>query len=314
MTAELSLQLGREAWSQNEQRVAKRLDQAESLMEFKDPYGSLNKFSELIDAGYVPVIAGNHDHHLDIAGMHGVVSRLSARPQTGWNLIVADSLLEGDQGERLARFANGMRPLLAEQNIHVRGVLREKDVAEYYGEGKKSQEELVAAKKRSRETAEAILDGVQDGTGLVVFPAGTIQESRKRPDGRRFQMGRFDSPFLPSIARRVIKAGRKLAVLTVGMDGVYKIIEPDKKLPTIRGLISIGRMEIADLVGQRTNEKPIADINIGEIITDDDLTARGIFIKDPNFPRKFNDALGFAIASNIAFKQRGYYNGQRFRS
>src|SRR3989344_2945601 len=138
----------RMVWTPHERHIASRLELAERLMSFNDPTKALPEFSRFIGEGRYVIVSSNHNHHINIGGLYGVVRRLDQRPTFGWDLVIADSLIEGDQGKPLQNFALGMKPYLAQEKIDLKPVLRDKDITEYYGEGKKSSEELTKAKAR----------------------------------------------------------------------------------------------------------------------------------------------------------------------
>lgn len=302
-------------WTPKERSVASKLEAVDKLMNFNDPHESLDKLSGLIDQGAYVIIASDHNHHVNIQGLYGVVNRLRSKPMYGWDLIVADSLVEGDQGESLRDFTLGMVPYLAQQDIVLRPVLREKDIYTYYGEGKKSEEELSKAKSRSAETARLLTDAAYTGQrGLLIFPSGTIEEARRRPDGRRNAMGRVKSPLMGGLLRRAAGKGVNIAVLPLGMSETYKIIEPDTRIPSPRALAAMGMLKAAEFMGKDFHPSTLADVNIGKVLDIDDFEAAGIDFVSKGNDQKIVDVIMQAIANLVPFSDRGDYDGRRFRS
>ncbi len=302
-------------WTSTEREVASKLEAVDRLINFNDPHGSLDKLSGLIDQGAYVIIASNHNHHVNVQGLYGVVKRLKNSPVGGWDLIVADSLVEGDQGESLRDFTLGMIPYLAQQNISLRPVLREKDTQSYYGEGKKTDEELSKAKSRSAQTARLLTEAAYSGErGLLVFPSGTIDEARKRPDGRRIAMKKVKSPLIGGLLRRAVSEDKNIAVLVLGMAQTYNIVEPDTKIPTPRALATMGTLKVSEFLGMDFQPPTLADVNIGKILELSEFESAGIDFANRRSDQKILDIIMQAIANLIPFQDRGEFDGREFRS
>jgi len=280
--------------------AARKLVIAESLMKFEDPSNHLQELSKRIQEGALPIIVSNHDHHANVAGMMGIVRRLTARPNK-FNFPVAFSMFNGDQGQEIQKNANGMKPILEKSGMPFIPVLRPKDIKEYYGEGKKSDAQKEIDIKESNRNLFKMLKEIKDDTGVILFPEGTIQGGRKDDSGNKFGMQKVDNDLLATVIEMAIKNRRVPVILPVGMVNTDRIVEPGETSPTLRAKLAFGT-QIA--VGRIGIHPTVAGVRIGNLITQEDFQKNGIDFGDKENVTSF---VMRRIAELVPEEARGAY-------
>lgn len=189
--------------------------------------GALTIFGEHIADGAVPVIATNHISLFDGFVIAKLTQQAKLRSQgavMSFDLVIAQSLAAGKQGDETDAYFTAVKPFLREfgteldlsiptqNDIHYREVKREK--RDYLGDY------LEAAP--------------QEGKGFAIFPEGTVKGGRINPktqevNGMRAVRSENDmTKFIDAVRAK----GRDVVVLLGGIEGTDQMISPDHLFPT----------------------------------------------------------------------------------
>lgn len=217
-------------------KVWQTMDFGSRLVRFEGAEHS-RTFSERVKAGALGILAGNHEHHFDMANVKRMIGAMPEKPKET-KFVVAITLLEGDQGESLRKFTWDASPALAEDNINYIGVYRGEQDDKYIHTDERRTEIMETNNANLRSLLREIRGGEE--LAVAVFLPGGITGARKRPLkehpwpwGRRPGTLKIPNDFLPTILRYCRKIKRDVVVLPFTNDRTYKLVEPDKKQPTL---------------------------------------------------------------------------------
>lgn len=238
---------------------------------FTDEFNS--KFADLTAMGGVPLVYGGHFTHLDGAVVADFCSQLqSCARQSGvedhlrsFVMPVAGSLPNGKQDDFLQAIYPKMVAYGEERNVSHIPLTRKKDI-EVYGMTKSLSEArpLVAALK-------------QKGTGVVVFPGGSVQPGRHRKDKPNQINGlqEITGTELLDLFELMDKLGQKIDqqpyFLPIGIDRTYELQNSDNLLPTPQGLASLYYERFAWLLDIVGFQRIYVEIGNGMPLTAEDV-------------------------------------------
>lgn len=254
---------------ENQLAVTKKIDYATRLQEIYDYNNYLDLVSKEIKKGAYPIFYSNHNHHANIAGMQMVIDALEYRPKDIY-VVLAYTLLNIGQDEKLVNFAKGLIPALEKDAIHPVPVTRPKDaftlkkmIGDKYGRD--------AGRQAARDAMEVSDNNYQflketlcEDAGMVVFPPSTTEEAMKE-DGKRKGMQRVESPFLTGIYQEARKVGRDILWVPIGMRDTNRIAEPRSTRTHMRANFEVAKEIVGMQLGIDLGAiNPIATVKIGE--------------------------------------------------
>lgn len=289
----------------NERKVARDLLHVESLVEIKDAHESIKKFARHMQNSMASgVVVANHDQHVNVSGFLKTVklmNNFSERPLTH-HLVVTQSLVNGDQGLELQRFALGMIPTLASQNIDMVPIMRDKDREEFYGEGKKTQEELDQDNSLSLRNAVGLIRGLEKGEIVWIFPAGTTAEGVVDQEiGVAPGMDRIKIKTLAFFVNRLKSRGNDLKFLSLSLNGFNNIVPARMKVATPEARNTIIKNK---LLGKIFGNKYMAEVIPGELYGAEEMEADGVSLRKY---QEVNDYVLGRIAQNVIPERRGVF-------
>lgn len=334
----------------NERKVSRELKYVGKLIEVKDPHGIIHEFaSHMMQEDYsVGLVVANHDQHANVMAFVDVADTVNldfvskAKVQdagsAGHDLIVTISLLNGDQGENLQRFALGMRPTLAEQGIEMIGIMRKKDRDEFYesspkkrgpeaqqdesmpnamqisseypniqdGDGevkkqKKTRHELHGDIKKSMRNVNRLKEDFLSGRIIWFFPAGTtIEGTINAETGKPYGMDDIDNGVISVFIREAIKNNKKMRILPLSLNG-FNNIAPARETKATKEAARAIKWNLATLGLKR---KTLAEVIPNELINPEQLMANGLNLEDE---REVNRVVLSAIAKNVTPERQGIF-------
>lgn len=255
-------------------------------------YGFENDYIQNIREGYLPILVGNHQSHID-----GITISLVSRTLTGvaneqlpsdkkikgFALVLASSLYSGHQGAMMKGFFDETSPIIEKRGLFPVLHTRPKDRTEY-----KMRAESVGQFKE-------LVDMVRDSFALVAFPEGTTTAGKTNTDGQPNGM----QDFLPSSVRMLIGAAlegdRKAMIIPVSLSGGPKIYSPDTKLPTVSAIRA----------GFNLGESGLLRVYVSKPMLSDqgDL---GKLYKNRDWER-LNTLVALKIADHLPINEKGKY-------
>lgn len=195
--------------------------------------GFENEYINGIKDGYLPILVGNHQSHVD-----GVSISLPARTLTdvaneilpndqklkGFALVIASSLYSGHQGAMMKGFFDEVSPVIERRKLIPLLHTRPQDKQRY----NMKTERLSQFKD--------LIDTINDGYAVAVLPEGTTTAGKKNKDGKPNGM----QEFMPSSVRMLIsaakEANKRTMIIPISITGGPDIHNPDTKLPTFKAL------------------------------------------------------------------------------
>lgn len=186
---------------------------------------TLNKFSELINSGYTPLIVSNHQSHADglpLSLLTKEIKEKTGEKLNGFYLPIAASMVNGDQDQELKSYLEKLSPACFEKGLEMIPVTRKKD------------EEVYNIKDKNFDSLKKILSAHKQGYGIIFLPEGSVKAGRSGTDGEitgMIDVGK-DNSFDGTI-KKYLSKNIKFCVLPVAIDGSYKLYNPDTKKITI---------------------------------------------------------------------------------
>ncbi len=281
----------------NVQKVARNMEFGQRLQKLVDPYNYLDFVSDEIAHDAFPIFYSNHNQHLNIAGMREVVQSLGVRPQDIY-VVIAWSLVNGGQDEKIVNFAKGLIPTLEKDNIHLVPLARPFDISAMRAE--RQYDDAKKALRITRANVGVLEQSLEESAGLVVFPEATTAGAVKDKKGQRPGIGRAEGNFVKDIHAKAHELGRRVLHVPIGMEGTNRIIEPRQSNPHLRAKLEIGKQLVINKLGIDANViTPLAKIIVGEPFT----------IEDPNAfdAAEYNDYLMAVVASLLEENERGVF-------
>lgn len=192
--------------------------------------GFQDEYVKAIKEGYYPVIVANHTSHADgiliaplaniLTGVNNDIAR-TQDPFQGFMLPLSQSLDNGEQGFLKHQFYVKSRPVLSE--LHLYPVLT----------ATKNDREKRGLSKNTEEFSSDLKAGIKNNYGIAVFPEGSVTGGRRNEYGKLNGMQPFAEDGLALVilnAKRYRKS--PVAFIPVGIDGGYKIFNPQTGLPS----------------------------------------------------------------------------------
>lgn len=289
----------------NERSVARNLGYVERLIELKDTNGVIQEFARHMDEpNSVGLVVSNHDQHVNIAAFLKalkIVNSFTKKPLSH-DLIVTLSLLRGYQGDTFQRFALGMIPTLADNQMKMVGLMRDKDKDKYYSpEEGRTREDLTRDIETGNRNFRRVRRDFLSGTVIWFFPAGTTTEGTVNPEtGKDYGMGDIDNEALAMYINAAIKQGKPLKILPLSLNGFNNIVPARETEPTTQA-IDVMRWNI---LTRGRFPRYIAQIIPGELIDPESLLKEGVDLKDGT---EVNRAILSAIAKNVNPERQGIF-------
>lgn len=277
-------------------RVAQNLGYGERLQKICDSNKYLeNISSEVAKNNAFPVFYSNHNQHLNIAGMHKIIQSLPVRPDDIYS-VVAWSLLNDGQDQKIVNFAKALVPFLEKDKVHLVPVARPKDISDMRAGGQKEQAKF--ALQATRRNMELLESSVSESAGLILFPAATTAEAVKDEYGKRPGMGRVEGNFMQDFAVKAQEIGRPTLWVPIGMVDTNRIVEPRESNPHLRAKLEIGKDKLFSHFGIDPITS-IAKIVVGE----------PFYIENPDkfSGNEFNDFVMPKVAALLPENARGVY-------
>lgn len=195
--------------------------------------GFENEYINCIRDGYLPILVGSHQSHVDgisislpVRTLTGVANQVLANDQKlkGFALVLASSLYSGHQGAMMKGFFDEVSPVIERRSLTPLLHTRPQDNQRY-------------DMKTDRFTQyKDLIETIKEGYAIAVFPEGTTTAGKKNKDGKPNGM----QDFMPGSVRMLISAaeaaGKKSMVIPVSITGGPSVHNPDTKLPTVKSL------------------------------------------------------------------------------
>lgn len=284
-----------------ELKVGRTMEFGASLIRLVDREQALADFNRRVREGALGFMAGNHLHHADMLNVNTMVFSMPETPRKT-KFVIAVTLDEGDQGERLQRFTHDAKPTLAQNNIEYLTVYRGVQDDKYIHTEQRKAEIMATSNTNMRE----LFKEIRGGEELVIaaFLPGGVQAARKRafrkhplPWGRRFGTQKVPNNLLPKILNYADKIGRDVVVLPFTNYKTYRLIEVDKSRPTLyaKGIYVAKHLGI---------EAYTSSVIVHPVIGLDDFKNRGV---DLECEDEVNNAAMRIIVSPLSKSDKGYY-------
>ncbi len=181
------------------------------LFEVRDPNNVLGTLRETIHNGQMPILVVNHQSLSDGPALSVITSQL----QTDFNLPVAASLDEGQQGSLIQSVNSRVDPVLAQRNLFTVPIVTGGDVE------KRGMKEGPTGLAKLLKTA-AI------GRGFAMFPEASVEGGRTNGRGGINGLVKPPNPrTFTQWVERFAKQGADPVVVPVGINGGYNIFNPD---------------------------------------------------------------------------------------
>lgn len=263
--------------------------------------GFWESYIELRKQGYHPINVSNHTAHQDADSMSLVVKQQMSAEKflpkksriKGFQLPLAMSLANGDQGAAMQAVYLADKPLIIRRGLVPLLLTRDKDVENFNAE-----KNLIAYYRQLREA-------INENWGIAVLPEGTTTGGKRNKNGDLNGMQVFPRDSLRSIISATNKEHKKPMIIPVGIDGGYRIFNPDSQLPTRRAL-RVG------LHLNRRNSRSIVNVSVGlPMKADEDIL--GDLVESKHW-QAINELIGNEIASRIPMYQGGKYGEHYFSS
>lgn len=294
--------------SQDQLRTWQTMDFGSELVRFEDKEGYLRTFSDQVKAGALGILAGNHDHHFNIANVIRMMEAMPEKPRKT-EFVVATTLLEGDQGKPLQKFTLDAQPALAEHNIEYISVYRGEQDDKYI----KTEERRAEIMETNRANMRGLFREIRSGEELAIaaFLPGGISAARKKPLrqhpwpwGRRPGTLKVPNDLLPTIVRYCQKIGRDVSVLPFTNDRTYRLVEPDTQNPTLyaKGVYIAQRLGIDVYASRLVVHVPLGTKDIERIVGD--------LKKDDAVNEAVNEAVMKIIVGPLPRHDKGYYRNR----
>lgn len=212
--------------------------------------GFENKYINAIRKGYLPVLVGSHQSHVD-----GVSISLPSRTLTnianehlpddqklkGFKLVLASSLSSGHQGAMMKGFFEEVSPIIERRKLTPLLHTRPQDKQKY------------SMKRELIDQYKDLINTIKSGYAIAVFPEGTTTAGKtthekklpdgtvikiKNPNGEPNGMQDFMSGSIRMLVSATEDAGKKIMIIPVSITGGPSVHNPDTKLPTGKALIT----------------------------------------------------------------------------
>lgn len=248
------------------------------------------EYLRLRGEGYVPANAANHTAQEDAnseakwadAQFQLEESLPPERRLRDLRKPFAWSLNSGAQGPAIQGLYHAEMEFLEKHHIIPVHIVRAKDVTEdtrpnlldYY-------KQLVAALKA--------------GSGLSIFPEGDTWGGKRNEDGHINGMHSFQEDSIRSLVSAARLAEKKLMIMPIGLEGSFRIQDPETKLPTRWALRN----------GLGFSERPLKRVRVGLPIPTDQGEL-GELIGAKNW-QGANELIGRKIAALVPANHRGIH-------
>ena len=224
--------------------------------------GFMNEYVQGIKDGYLPILVGNHQSHVDgifisqpVRILTGVANEKLPEHQkiNGVVLVLASSLSTGHQGAMMKGFFDELTPSIERRNLTPLLHTRRQDGQRY-----NMSTNWVNQYKD-------LIDAINAGYAIAVFPEGTTTAGKtthsiilpdgtvktiKNPDGKRNGMQKFMDGSVKMLISAANKAGKKAMIIPVVMTGGPSVHNPDTKLPTAKAFeagLNFGNNELVHI-------------------------------------------------------------------
>lgn len=252
-----------------------------------------NDYIEGIKEGYLPIVVGNHQSHVDgislalpVRILTNVANEKLPQDQKlkGFALVLASSLYSGHQGAMMKGFFDETYPLVEKRKLVPILHTRPQDKQRY----NMKTERLGQFKD--------LIDTINEGYAVAVFPEGTTTAGKKNKEGKPNGMQKF----MPSSVRMLIaaakEANKKAMIIPVSITGGPNIHNPDTKLPTLKALKA----------GFNLGDSNLIHIYVSNPIKADKGELEKLY-RERNWDG-LNNAVARTIAKHLPERERGFYS------
>jgi len=217
-----------------------------------DPGHVLNAVNSAIKEGKMPFLVANHQSLADGVALSTLTSQLGI----GFNVPVAASIDEGQQGILIQAVNEYVNPVLARRNLFTFPIVTDGDV-----------EKRGMAKRANGQGLSQLLNTALEGRGFAMFPEATVSGGRTNEHGGIYGLMVPPSPrTFTRWVEKFARHGKYPFVVPVGIDGSYKVFNPDtntfpgKILPMLIGnkpIVKMGTVAVGGII-------PFDDIGTGK--------------------------------------------------
>ena len=259
---------------------------------------NLDSFCEKIQSGAFPVVIFNHQSFVDPILVAPLIRYIRARTRIEcFRIPVAQTLLDGTQGKSAKFLFDLFNPTMRTNGIAMFGAIRDED-EEMYG-----AEEIKENQKRNREIMKKM---EENNEGFIIAPEGTLRGGRNREDapGKVQGIQEVRDTGINSIIARRISRGQPTVIMSVAIEGSFRIADPDTKKAGEGAWIDMLRTR-KRLRAHLTTTPPITNESILEHIGISNPKEAGMYLlRNPNV--FFGMTLG-EIAKYLPEDQQGVW-------
>jgi hypothetical protein len=260
--------------------------------------GFIEQYTESLKEGYFPVVVGG-PHNSQANGIELIpaadflrnLSNEVLPPEKqieGFLLPLSKALATGKQGKWPKIFYDSTKNALARHFIRPSLTATENDM------------KLRGVPANTREFAEDMAMGMQEGYGIMVLPEGSVKAGRKDENGNRYGMQPFvDISLKACIVLAKMHRRQNVVFIPAGIEGGIELHDPESKLPHRRAL----------LAGFGIGDAKIGKLHIGLPIKSDtpELAA---MIRNHNW-LGVNDYVENRVADLVPQEMRGPYGTRK---
>jgi hypothetical protein len=203
----------------------------------------------------------------------------------GFILPVATSLTTGHQDYSTGRLFEAVESRLNKNFLFTTPHTRKKDQQQFNMQSNK------------RTYMENLIDAVNNGYGIAMFPEGTMEGGREDETGARKGMMEFEADALPVILKIATKKERNVAFIPIGTSGGVEIFDPTKKAASLKAWLAASYLWTPKLV----------KVRVGLPVSSEELRHLAEQRSEEGAKRLINSSLGQKIAELLPDNQRGVF-------
>ena len=253
-----------------------------------------DEYIEAIKEGYLPIVVGNHQSHVD-----GIESSLPIEILTnvaneklpegqklkGFALVIASTVYSGHQGAMMKGFFDETFPLAEKRQLFPLPHTRPQD-----------QQRYDIKTKRLSQLFKDLIYTMNEGYAVAVLAEGTTTAGKKNKERKPNGM----QEFMPSSVRMLIsaakEANKRIMIIPISITGGPDIHNPDTKLPTLKALRA----------GFNLGDTNLVHIYVSNPMKADEGDLEKLY-HERNWDG-LNNAVAREIAAHLPEKERGFYS------
>jgi hypothetical protein len=204
--------------------------------------GFNDRYQQLIQEGYYPVLYLNHQSHPDGPVASRIIRRLimltnEARPNEpikGFKMLVTITMGDGKQGPVVKAGEEQFDDYMVKNGVTTLKAARTKD-------------QKMGASADNHAVMKELLAAPGDNFGVAIFPEGGMEDGRRalvngKRVGHRDQINGLQEPpegFLARIYQSLSHHGKnKIMYIPAGVFGGYRILDPENSRPTLSAALA----------------------------------------------------------------------------